>query len=207
MSNYKNAEKGLKIMCIAAIGTFLCTFFVAIPFVGMLFQIGIIIFYVIDIAGYYYTGKDIVGCKIAFFFMLISLVLQVFHSFSRLFFNWFIGLFSLAALSLVFFSVSHMLCAFGAKELAKKGIVAWMIYLVSIVLKFILEMISSWLIMKEFENMEITSMMDFMIAKGDPVTTLVISLGSLGVTIVALIFRLKFYKVASEYLGKEIANK
>ncbi len=170
MSNYKNAQTGLRIMCIAAIGTFLCTVFAAIPFVGMFLRIGIFLFFIMDIVGYYFVGKDIKGCMSAFGVMFAYFVLQVIHVSFRVISERVISLFLFVALTIMIFLLVRGLRVKGEKELAKKGIIAWFIYLVSIILKFALELLKNWLVLKE--------------------------------TVVALVFRLNFYKKSAVYFGK-----
>lgn len=188
MSNYSNAGDGLRKMYVAAIGVIVCGLFMAMPLVGILAAIGIIVFFVVDLVGYYRAGKDITGCKVAFVLRILSILLSLINIFPIAIESAEItvicslvgDLFPLASVGLVFLSVAKVLRENGAEELAKQGNQAWWIYLGCTV---------------------VTSVLDIVTVFSGLGATLLILVISLALSIVALIVQLKFYKNSAEQFG------
>lgn len=155
MNQYFNAAQGLKKMFISQVGAIICTVCIAIATIGAVVfaatgslaltglfgllvaaaGIGAIVFAIISLVGLYGAGKDIEGCKTAFTITIVSLVVSIlgnlFKSSAML-----ALLFSLAGFVLSFLqtyfvctSVSEVMSAIGAQDIANQGNSVWKIYL------------------------------------------------------------------------------
>lgn len=136
MNNYQNVGKGLNRMFIATLGMMACAILGAIPFVGIVFTVGMLVFYVMDLTGYYLAGKDIKACKIAFIIRIISVILSTVSIFVKMpndiefVYATVETVLPLVAMGLVFVSVSKALRESGAGNLAKEGIIILWVYVI-----------------------------------------------------------------------------
>lgn len=183
MSDYQNAGVGLRKMYVATIGIVVCMLFSFVPLVGILFEIGSIVFGVMSLIGCYYAGKDIVACKIAFVLQIASVLFGV------------VGVLNIApelvaalcsladevcgtiAVCLVYISVSKVLRKNGAHETARQGNVA-----------LCLELVGS-LILIVSGGLVLTG------------NTLLALLIMLAFSILGLVYQLKFLKNSAEEFG------
>lgn len=169
MNQYFYAGNGLKKMFISQVGAIICTVCIAIGAVGaMLFAaagsmsllalfgvltviagIGAIVFAIISLVGLYGAGKDIEGCKTAFIITMVALGVNILGSLFR----------SSATLALIFAlagyvlsflqtyyvctSVSEVMSAIGAQDIANQGDVVWKIYLACNILLAVMKILEN----------------------------------------------------------------
>lgn len=140
MSNYPNSGKGLKNMFIASVGAIVCAVLLVIPIVNIIAAVAALVFTILSLVGLWTVGKDIPECKMAFWFTILSGVLDgianVANNASASGTSVIGTLLSVAgsALSLavtyyVCTSVAAALRSFGAEEAAASGDKAWKIML------------------------------------------------------------------------------
>lgn len=135
MNQYYNAGAGLKKMFIGQVGAIVCTVLAIIPLVGIIGGTGALVFAVVSLVGLYGAGKDIAGCRTAFFLQMIAIVLSFFSMFFAG--NWpVLALFNTADSILSFLvvyyvcnSVSDVMSAVGAGDVAQKGRTVWKVNL------------------------------------------------------------------------------
>lgn len=145
MSNYPHSGKGLKNMYDAQIGSLICTAVAIIPFVNVLAGIGMIIFTILTLVGVRAVGKDISGCKTAFWLMIGGMAASVVGSLAGLFLGTIVtiiftlanSLLSLAAVYYICSSVAAALRSAGAADAAKAGDTAWKIRLWTTILSVV----------------------------------------------------------------------
>lgn len=190
MSNYVNVGVGLKKMYIAAIGMIVCSLLTIIPLLGILFAIGILVFYVIDLQGSYIAGKDVRGCKVAFILQIVSGVINLVNSLGKRFMtisgdieflcDIVTEIMPVAAICLICYSVSKVHRENGMDRLAETGINTMMIYLVCYVIMF--------------AGKQMLTVVG--LSNGILIMLIVMAL-----SIMALIKQLKFYKNSAEEFG------
>lgn len=142
MSNYPKAGKGLKNMFIAIVGAIICQALLVIPFpfVNSIAMIAAMVFTILNLMGLWTVGEDIAECKKAFWFTILSWVVNSIantaNNLSATGISVIGTLFSIAgsALSLavtyyVCISAASVLRSFGAEEAAASGDSAWRIAL------------------------------------------------------------------------------
>lgn len=142
MSNYPKAGKGLKNMFIAIVGAIICQALLVIPFpfVNSIAMIAAMVFTILNLMGLWTVGEDIAECKKAFWFTILSWVVNSIantaNNLSATGISVIGTLFSIAgsALSLavtyyVCISAASVLRSFGAEEAAASGDSAWKIAL------------------------------------------------------------------------------
>ena len=142
MSNYPKAGKGLKNMFIAIVGAIICQALLVIPFpfVNSIAMIAAMVFTILNLMGLWTVGEDIAECKKAFWFTILSWVVNSIantaNNLSATGISVIGTLFSVAgsALSLavtyyVCISAASVLRSFGAEEAAASGDSAWKIAL------------------------------------------------------------------------------
>lgn len=142
MSNYPNSGKGLKNMFIASVGAIICQALLVIPFpfVNSIAMIAAMVFTILNLMGLWTVGEDIAECKKAFWFTILSWVVNSIantaNNLSATGISVIGTLFSIAgsALSLavtyyVCISAASVLRSFGAEEAAASGDNAWKIAL------------------------------------------------------------------------------
>lgn len=142
MSNYPKAGKGLKNMFIAIVGAIICQALLVIPFpfVNSIAMIAAMVFTILNLMGLWTVGEDIAECKKAFWFTILSWVVNSIantaNNLSATGISVIGTLFSIAgsALSLavtyyVCISAASVLRSFGAEEAAASGDIAWKIAL------------------------------------------------------------------------------
>lgn len=142
MSNYPKAGKGLKNMFIAIVGAIICQALLVIPFpfVNSIAMIAAMVFTILNLMGLWIVGEDIAECKKAFWFTILSWVVNSIantaNNLSATGISVIGTLFSIAgsALSLavtyyVCISAASVLRSFGAEEAAASGDSAWKIAL------------------------------------------------------------------------------
>lgn len=141
MSNYPNAGKGLKKLYIAAIGALVCSILMFIPLVNIVAVIGILIFSIISILGLWAVGKDISGCKTAFWLTIGSCVVNVIENFLGTalgtVFSIASTVLSLAVTYYICTSVAAVLRSVGETDAALAGDKAWKITLGSTVISVV----------------------------------------------------------------------
>lgn len=193
MSNYQNAGDGLKKMYIAAIGVLVCGVLANIPLVGILFAIGVLIFCVVDLMGYYSAGKDIAGCRAAFVLRIISVVITLAGNFMTLPDSMELPyaiideLLPVVIVCLVFLSVSRVLRENGAEDIAKQGIRAMWIYVGCHIVTTVGDIWAT-----------------AMLLGGEVTQALLTAVIMIAVSVAALVFQLKFFRSSAEQFGSYI---
>lgn len=136
METYQNAGPGLRKMFIAEVGTIVCTVLMFIPIVNILAAIGALVFMIISLLGLNAAGQDIEGCKTAFTFTIVNLIVNVLSSFLK---NVAVigtilsiaqGIISLLIIYYVCTSVSEVMNKTGHADVAQQGDTIWKINLV-----------------------------------------------------------------------------
>lgn len=136
METYQNAGPGLRKMFIAEVGAIVCTVLMFIPIVNLLAAIGALVFMIISLVGLNAAGKDIEGCKTAFIFTIVNLVINVLSSFLK---NVAVigtilsiaqSIISLLVIYYVCTSVSDVMNKTGHADVAQQGNTVWKINLV-----------------------------------------------------------------------------
>ena len=74
---YPNAVPGLHKMFISQIGSIVCTVLLLIPVVNFFALIGVYGFLILSLVGLNEAGRDIEGCKTAFYITIVQIVLNV----------------------------------------------------------------------------------------------------------------------------------
>lgn len=189
MNNYENAGKGLRKMYVSVIGIMVSGTAIIVPLIGPLVAIiGILVFAIMDLYGLYLVGKDIKGCKIAFVLTIawfpLSVILNVvgrlvadssivdgIHTIVS-------NICPIVAECLVLYFVAKVLKMNDKTELAKQGMNVMWIIVISNVVTFFCDA--------------------FIEAVG---SVFQVMLFSLGVSIAALVYQLKFYKKSAEQFG------
>lgn len=183
MNNYENIGIGLRKMYVATIGTLVCTLLSSVPLVNILFAIGILVFCVINLQGYYYVGKDISAGQAAFVLQIITICLSLANTFDmipnglKFLYTIAAELIPFLAICIVYHSVCKILRAKGADEVARQGNIALCLQLASAV---------------------ITVLASAMVFAGAILGALLISLIF---SIVTLIYTLKFLKNSATEFG------
>lgn len=142
MSNYPKAGKGLKNMFIAIVGAIICQALLVIPFpfVNSIAMIAAMVFTILNLMGLWTVGEDIAECKKAFWFTILSWVVNSIantaNNLSATGISVIGTLFSIAGSTLslavtyyVCISAASVLRSFGAEEAAASGDSAWKIAL------------------------------------------------------------------------------
>ena len=184
MENYQNAGSGLKMMFIAELGTIICTVLMVIPIINILAVIGALVFLIISMVGLYSAGKDIEGCKTAFYITIINMVVSVLNA---IFKTGIVGtIFTLAgsvlSLLVVYYvctSVAEALQTKGAADYARKGLTVWKINLVCTIITMVITVLN------------LLPFMVFVTA----IVTVVVGIVSLVAMILYMIFLYNSYKV------------
>ncbi len=146
MSNYQDASSGLNKMFIAEVGALACAVLAAIPFVGVLAALAIIVFSVVSMIGLYTAGKDIDGCRTAFILTIVNIAIRLVERIPDSLLQSILGIAEdIISLLIVYFvctSVAAVLKVAGALDEANMGNLVWKInlacYGVSIVIGVLL---------------------------------------------------------------------
>lgn len=143
-----------------------------------------------DLKGYYYAGKDIDLCNIAFILRIVSILLNVFGEFATipdslaLPYGIVQTVVPVVSVCMVFYSVAEALREEGADDIAGQGMCAMWIYIGCQVATVVVEVITS-----------------AMLLSGIWSYALLILLINLALAIVGLVFQLRFYKKSAEQFG------
>lgn len=152
MSNYPNAGDGLKKIYVGLIGFLICSIVVLVP-VQKLFPyvdrdfiiltqiatilaiIGLLVFFVVSLIGYYQAGKDIAGCRIAFILQIINTIISLTAELINMLgeasavldlINMILGI---VIIGLLLLSVVKVMREKGEEEIAQQGMTAWWVVL------------------------------------------------------------------------------
>ena len=147
MGNYQNAGTGIKKMFIAAVGAIICSVLLIIPLINILAAVGALVFLIISMVGLYEAGKDIEGCKNAFVFTVIRLVVRIVGVFFKT--GILHALFTIAddvlGLLIVYSvctSIEAVMQQIGASDVAQKGHTVWLINLVCYIVMIVVAVLN-----------------------------------------------------------------
>lgn len=148
MGTYQNAGPGLKKMFIAEVGAIICTVLMLIPIVNIIAAIGALVFMIISLVGLNAAGQDIEGCKKAFMFTIVNLLVSVLSSFlgSIAVIGTILtiaqSILSLLVTYYVCTSVSEVMNTIGHADVAQQGNLVWKINLVCYAVDIVLTVLA-----------------------------------------------------------------
>ncbi len=148
MGTYQNAGPGLKKMFIAEVGVIICTVSVLAPALIFFAAIGMLVFMILSLVGLHAAGQDIEGCKNAFIFTIVRLLVSVLSGFLGSL--GVIGLIlsiaqSILALLITYYvctSVADVMSMIGHEDVARQGTTVWRINLVCYVVGIALNVVA-----------------------------------------------------------------
>lgn len=143
MKNYRGSAEGLKILFKAVIWMVICAFVSAMPLVGILGSIGMVVCSVMFLVGFYRAGEDIPACKAAFVLQIISTVVSVLSIFISALegISLFTDLLPIIANLILLISVTKVVKDRGATSVARLGVITTCFYIGSTVGSVILVLV------------------------------------------------------------------
>lgn len=144
---YSNAGSGLKKVFICQIGSLICTVLMIIPLINFLVPIASCVFLIFGLIGLNEAGKDIEGCKTAFYLTITQLVIAVLLNFldagiTKTILSTAISITDFFALYFVCSSVAKVLRARSYEDIAAKGEMIWKINLAFYIGKIIVSLLT-----------------------------------------------------------------
>lgn len=152
---YSNAGSGLKKVFICQIGSLFCILLMLIPLINLLVPIASCVFLIFGLMGLNETGKDIKGCKTAFYLTIAQLVLEVLSSslgtgIIETLLSTAISITDFFALYFVCSSVAKVLRTRSCEDIAAQGEMIWKINLAFYIGKIIVSMLTFLPILEAF---------------------------------------------------------
>lgn len=184
MNNYENLGKGLRKIYVAEIGAVICAVLMLFPVVNIAAMAGLVIFCVIKLIGLYSACKDVKGCMISFVLTILCMPLPVVQYFVyiplsvRFIYTIICAVVPVVASCIMFYSVSKVFEKMEETFLARQGMNTMWIYLICEIAGAFLE--------------------GYTDAMG---RLMLVTLMTLGVAILSLVYQLKFLKAGAEQLG------
>ncbi len=147
MSNYRNAGQGLRYMFVSEIGAIICTILALIPLINILAVIGAIVLGILSIVGLYIAGKDLEGCRTAFWITIINLIFGILESLFRSsslgsIFSLVEATLSLMVVYYVCMSVNGALSETGYHDVARTGNTVWKINLACFIVQIVITVLA-----------------------------------------------------------------